>query len=59
MPFLADDRHLPGLGDEQLPQLLELGRGGVPPGEDPEVHADLEPGGLLLDSEGDDVLDLH
>ena len=57
--LLADDRDLTRLGHEQLAELLELGGGGVAPGEDPEVDPDLEAGGLLLHGEGDDVFDLH
>src|ERR1051326_1602880 len=59
VPLLADDRHLAGLWNEELAELLELGSGRVAPGEDAEVDANLEAGRLLLGHERDGVLDLH
>src|SRR5207244_3019347 len=57
--LLADDRDLPGVWNEQLPELLELGSCGVTAREDAEVDPDLEACRLLLYHEGDDMLDLH
>src|SRR3954447_17758236 len=41
VPLLADDRHLARLGDEQLPEFLQLGSRRISSGEDAEVDADL------------------
>src|SRR5262249_20967206 len=51
---LGDDRHRSDLVEQVAPQVVDLGRRHLPPGEDAEVDANLERGRLLVrDREGD------